>query len=76
MPKDREAQAVVARMPPRWFVILFWHAHRALLRLTRGRWGLWQPKPDRWGPYDSPRRDDARGDRDKSLSATSKKMAT
>ncbi len=27
----------------------FWHGHRALLRLTRGRWGLWRPKPGRWG---------------------------
>jgi len=30
-------------------VVLFWHGHRALLRATRGRVGLWRPKPDRWG---------------------------
>lgn len=36
-------------LPPRWFVVGFWHAHRALLRLTRGRFGLWRPKPDGWG---------------------------
>ncbi len=53
MDEDRKSQAVVqsdsARLPPRWFVILFWHAHRALLRLTGGRFGLWRPKPGRWG---------------------------
>jgi hypothetical protein len=27
----------------------FWHGHRALVRLTRGRLGLWRPKPDGWG---------------------------
>ena len=36
-------------MPPRWFVVLFWHGHRLLLRLTRARWGLWRPRPGRWG---------------------------
>lgn len=38
-----------ARLPPRWFIFLFWHAHRALLRLTRGRLGLWRPKQGGWG---------------------------
>lgn len=38
-----------ARLPPRWFVRLFWHAHRRFYRLTRGRLGLWRPKPDGWG---------------------------
>jgi F420H(2)-dependent quinone reductase len=37
------------RLPPRWFIVLFWHGHRALLRVTRGRLGLWRPKPGRWG---------------------------
>ena len=36
-------------LPPRWFVVTFWHAHRALLRATGGRVGLWRPKPDGWG---------------------------
>jgi deazaflavin-dependent oxidoreductase (nitroreductase family) len=36
-------------LQPRWFVVLFWHAHRALLRATHGRAGLWRPKPDGWG---------------------------
>jgi F420H(2)-dependent quinone reductase len=38
-----------AWLPPRWFVRLFWHGHRALVRLTRGQLGLWRPKPDGWG---------------------------
>jgi F420H(2)-dependent quinone reductase len=52
--ETREAQAAArhgrrAGLPPRWFVLLFWHGHRALLRVTRGRLGLWRPKPDGWG---------------------------
>ena len=38
-----------ARLPPRWFVVSFWHAHRALLRMSGGRVGLWRPKPGGWG---------------------------
>ena len=36
-------------LPPRWFVVLFWHGHRMLLRMTGGRLGLWRPNADRWG---------------------------
>ncbi|MBY9075329.1 nitroreductase family deazaflavin-dependent oxidoreductase [Nocardioides sp. WL0053] len=54
MSGDREARAAVARrrrarLPPRWFMVAFWHGHRALLRATGGRFGLWRPKPGRWG---------------------------
>ena len=38
-----------ARLPPRWFIVIFWHAHRALVRATGGRLGLWRAKPGRWG---------------------------
>ncbi|MEI2653609.1 MAG: nitroreductase/quinone reductase family protein [Microthrixaceae bacterium] len=38
-----------ARLSPRWFIRSFWHGHRALLRATRGRVGLWRPKPGGWG---------------------------
>lgn len=38
-----------ARLPPRWFIVGFWHGHRALLRATGGRFGLWRPKPGGWG---------------------------
>lgn len=37
------------RMPPRWFVVGAWHVHRGIYRVTRGRFGLWRPKPGRWG---------------------------
>jgi deazaflavin-dependent oxidoreductase (nitroreductase family) len=30
-------------------MVLFWHAHRRLLRVTGGRRGLWRPKPGGWG---------------------------
>lgn len=30
-------------------MVAFWHGHRLLLRVTRGRWGLWRPKPGGWG---------------------------
>ena len=48
---DRPASTSAGRprLPPRWFINGFWHAHRALLRATRGRLGLWRPKPDGWG---------------------------
>jgi deazaflavin-dependent oxidoreductase (nitroreductase family) len=39
----------LAKLPPRWFVVGFWHGHRALLRATGGRFGLWRPKPGGWG---------------------------
>ena len=32
------------RLPPRWFVRLFWHAHRGVYRVTGGRVGLWRPR--------------------------------
>lgn len=54
MSSDREARAEAAgrrpaRLPPRWFIVAFWHGHRALLRATGGRIGLWRPKPGGWG---------------------------
>jgi len=54
MSSEREAQAAAmrrrpARLPPRWFIVAFWHGHRALLRATGGRLGLWRPKPGGWG---------------------------
>ena len=44
---DKGTQA--ARLPPRWFVRTAWVVHRGLYRVTGGRIGLWQPKPDKWG---------------------------
>ena len=37
------------KMPPRWFVHLFWRVHRGLYRLSGGRF-LWTPASKRgWG---------------------------
>jgi deazaflavin-dependent oxidoreductase (nitroreductase family) len=44
-----DTQHKAPRLPPRWFVRLFWHAHRGVYRVTRGHVGLWRPKGDRWG---------------------------
>jgi hypothetical protein len=33
-----------ARLPPRWFIVTFWHGHRLFVRATGGRKGLW-PTP-------------------------------
>lgn len=37
------------RVPPRWFVRTAWQVHRALYRLTGGRFGLRRHVGDRWG---------------------------
>ncbi|NLG22890.1 MAG: nitroreductase family deazaflavin-dependent oxidoreductase [Actinomycetales bacterium] len=37
------------RVPPRWFVTRAWTVHRNIHRLTGGHFGLWRPKPSRWG---------------------------
>jgi deazaflavin-dependent oxidoreductase (nitroreductase family) len=42
-------QKTKPRLPPRWFIRLFWFSHRRLYRLTGGRLGLWRPKPNGWG---------------------------
>ena len=36
-------------VPPRWFVRTAWYVHRAIVGITRGRLGLWRPKPGKWG---------------------------
>jgi F420H(2)-dependent quinone reductase len=38
-----------ARLPPRWFIVAFWHVHRRIVRASRGRKGLWPPRPGKWG---------------------------
>ena len=49
MSEANRSQRRRARLPPRWFIVAFWHGHRAVLRVTRGRFGLWRPKPGGWG---------------------------
>ena len=38
-----------ARLPPNWFIRLAWAVHRAMVRLTGGRRGLWRAAPGKWG---------------------------
>lgn len=38
-----------AKLPPRWFMRWFWFTHRRVVGWTRGRLGLWRPRPGRWG---------------------------
>ena len=38
-----------AWLPPRWFIVAFWHVHRRIVRASRGRKGLWPPRPGKWG---------------------------
>jgi deazaflavin-dependent oxidoreductase (nitroreductase family) len=38
-----------ARLPPRWFVVTFWHVHRRIVRASRGRRGLWPPRQGKGG---------------------------
>ncbi|GAA3346773.1 nitroreductase/quinone reductase family protein [Amorphoplanes nipponensis] len=47
MTDDREPKA--PRLPPRWFIRLAWAVHRGLYRFSGGHFGLWRPKPGRWG---------------------------
>ena len=42
-------EALAGRLPPRWFIVTVWHLHRGVLRLSRGRFGLWRPRPGGWG---------------------------
>jgi deazaflavin-dependent oxidoreductase (nitroreductase family) len=37
------------RLPPRWFIRLFWVVHRRVYRLSGGRVGLWRPRAGKWG---------------------------
>src|SRR5512141_1004595 len=38
-----------ARLQPRWFIVTFWYVHRWIVRASRGRRGLWRPRPGKWG---------------------------
>jgi len=38
-----------ARLPPRWFVVTFWHLHRWIVRVSGARKGLWPPRPGKYG---------------------------
>ena len=36
-------------LPSRWFVRAAWVIHRAIYRMTPGRFGLWRPPAGKWG---------------------------
>ncbi len=36
-------------LPPRWFIVIAWAAHRAIYRWTGGRRGIWRAQPKKWG---------------------------
>jgi F420H(2)-dependent quinone reductase len=46
---SESAPPKAGRLPPRWFVRAAWVVHRAIYRLSPGRFGLWRPRPGRWG---------------------------
>jgi F420H(2)-dependent quinone reductase len=48
-PQPAQADRGKARLPPRWFIKAFWKAHRRIVRASRGRRGLWPPRPGKWG---------------------------
>jgi F420H(2)-dependent quinone reductase len=37
------------RLPPPWVIHVAWAVHRAFVRLSGGRLGLWNPKGRKWG---------------------------
>ena len=39
------------RLPPKWFIRTAWMVHRAIYRLTRGRFGLWPAAGKKWGTF-------------------------
>jgi len=36
-------------LPPRWFIVTAWAVHRAMVRWTGGRRGIWPARPEKWG---------------------------
>lgn len=49
MASQTESEEKTPFLPPRWFVKTAWRVHRALYRMTGGRFGLRTPRPDRYG---------------------------
>jgi F420H(2)-dependent quinone reductase len=38
-------------LPPKWFIRIAWAVHRAMVRWTGGRRGIWRAKPGKWGTF-------------------------
>ena len=49
MTSQTPATTASARLPPRWFIRIFWTLHRAMLRVTGGRLGLRRASAGQWG---------------------------
>jgi len=39
------------KLPPSWFIRIAWAVHRAMVRWSGGRRGLWRATPERWGTF-------------------------
>src|SRR3990172_9722653 len=37
------------RLPPRWVIVIFLHVHRRIVRMSKGRKGLWVRRAGKWG---------------------------
>ena len=48
-PQTASKPARRAPLPPRWFIRLAWAAHRAMYRITSGRFGLRRQTAKSWG---------------------------
>ena len=44
-----EATEQPGRLPPNWFIKIAWAVHRAIVRFTGGRRGIWRATPEKWG---------------------------
>jgi F420H(2)-dependent quinone reductase len=38
-------------LPPNWFIRVAWAVHRAIVRWTGGRRGIWKSQPGKWGTF-------------------------
>ena len=44
-----ETAEAPGRLPPNWFIRAAWAVHRAIVRVTGGRRGIWRATPEKWG---------------------------
>ncbi len=49
MTTKSQTQRDQGRLPPEWFMRLFWKCHRGVVHATNARFGLWREKPGKWG---------------------------
>ena len=51
MPEGGEATGKRPMLPPRWFIRIAWAVHRAMVRWTGGRRGIWTATAEKWGTF-------------------------